>query len=102
METWLSENIGQIIRLFANGLINFIINPIIEQIGNFFYIIIDYLPNFSPDRILDKDQFGSELIGWICWFLPLNAMLTGMGILVVSWTAYFGVAPILRWFKFVK
>lgn len=102
METWLSDNIGQLIRLFANGLINYIINPLIEQIGNFFYKCIDFLPDFQPDRILDSNQFGADLIRWICWFLPMPALASGMGILVVSWTAYFGIAPILRWFKFVK
>lgn len=102
MENWIADNIGQLLKLFANSIINYIINPIIEQVGSFFYKCIDYLPTFRVDNLLNTDAFGGQLLSWINWFIPMSALASGVGILVVSWTAYFGIAPLLRWFKFVK
>ena len=99
---WFTSNLASILISLYNGLIDYIINPLISMIGAFFSTVADLLPNYQPTLPSLAQIFGSEYLAWLNWFLPFSALVTGFGILVTSYTARFVISPALRWFKLVR
>jgi len=49
-----------------------------------------------------REMFGSELLGYINFFLPISEMVSIMAIWLISIAAYYVASVVLRWVKAIS
>lgn len=100
---WFVDNLKIIFQWMYNYLID-LCNAVIFGLAGFIEKCADLLPNYtlpSVTKFLETTEI-SGWLGWLNWFLPIDAILTCIGIVLFSTTTHFLLAPVLRWVKLVR
>jgi len=77
-----------------------LVNAIIVAFCSFFSMVVNLLPTTqvtAPDPISSDPTFLSTLN----WFIPVNHMVVSLGVYIAAMLLYFGLGPLLRFFKII-
>ena len=99
---WFSQNIDALLISMANGVIMFIINPLIKLIGTTFQSAVSLLPTFQLGSLDMATIVGSDFLAQMNWFVPFDVVNNAFVAIATAISCHYLVFPVLRWFKLVK
>lgn len=85
-------NIGEVVNAALQGLVDFV------------NAVVSWIPNSPFREFIDSlgTTFGSELLGYLNYFLPISELLFILSTWVNGILVYYVVSIILRWVKAIS
>lgn len=96
---WLLNALWKIGIVVANAAVD-VINAAIVVVASTFGVLVDILPDASlvmiplvpPPALI---SFASN----VNWFVPMDAIAGGLGLIILTYTAYFAIRPVAKFMQ---
>jgi hypothetical protein len=81
-----------------------IVNFLIEGIVTITDFLFQWLPDSPFKASIESigSSFGSELLGYLNYFLPISEMAGFLALWIAGIAIYYGVSIVLRWIKAIS